>query len=223
MAPSVLPATPPFDGFGTDALDFFDELEANNDREWFAANRSRYESGIAEPLRRLGDALAPAFGTPKVFRPFRDVRFSADKRPIKEQAGLLLSAGDGGLSYFQLSADGVFLAGGWWHPAKEALARFRSLVDTPDGARSARDALAEVGRDGFELAADGRLAGAPRGYPRDHPEIELLRQTSLAVGRSGPPEPWLFDASCADQVAAAWQVVGTWNRWLVEQLRTGVP
>lgn len=221
MTPPVRPAATSFDGFGRDVLDFFDELEVNNDRAWFAAHRDRYESGIAEPLRLLGEALAPAFGTPKAFRPFRDVRFSADERPIKEQAGLLLSADDGGRYYSQLSAEGVFLAGGWWQPDKNALARFWSLVDSPAGARSTHDAVAAVEHGGFDLAADGRLTGAPRGYKRDHPEIELLRRTSLAVGRSLPAEPWLFDASCVDHVADAWRVIGTWNRWLVDNIGTG--
>ncbi len=221
MAPPVRPTAASFVGFGKDALDFFDELEINNDRGWFAANRARYESGIAEPLRLLGEALAPNFGTPKAFRPFRDVRFSADKRPIKEQAGLLLSSDDGGRYYFQLSAEGVFLAGGWWQPAKIALVRFRSLVDFPAGARSAHDAVASVEREGIGLAAGGRLASAPRGYKRDHPQIELLRQTSLAVGKSQPAEPWLFDASCVDHVADAWRAVGTWNHWLIDNLGSG--
>ena len=204
-----------FSGFGRQAVSFFEELEADNSREWFAANRDRYEDQIVGPLRLLGEALSPAFGTPKLFRPFRDVRFSADKRPIKEQAGMVLTAGDGGQYYVQLSADGVFVAGGAWMPGTELLARFRSVVDTAPGAASAHRVLDSITGDGFALNDEGRLTGAPRGYRRDHPEIELLRQTSLGVGRHEEAGPWLYGPECVARVEAAWRVVGRWNAGLL--------
>src|SRR5262245_41040358 len=72
-----------FRGFPADAFDFFFELEANNERSWWQANRQRFETSVATPMREMLDALEPEFGAFKVFRMNRDVRFSADKSPYK--------------------------------------------------------------------------------------------------------------------------------------------
>ena len=78
-----------------DALDFFVELEGNNDRPWWQANKERFEQSVAEPMRALLDELEPEFGVFKVFRMNRDVRFSADKSPYKT-AHAAVTERDGG-------------------------------------------------------------------------------------------------------------------------------
>lgn len=202
-------------GFGTGAPAFFVDLEAHNTREWFAEHRPRYESEIAEPLRQLAEVLEGRLGTTKIFRPFRDVRFSADKRPIKEQAALLVTAPSGGLYYLQYSADGLLLGGGAYWPTKEQLATFRALLDDPVSAAVVHAEVEAVRGAGFGLMEDGRLATAPRGFAKDHPEIELLRQKSLAVARHYPAAAWQTSSKALARILEGWEPVTRWNEWLL--------
>ena len=70
-----------FAGFPDEGLVFYEGLEADNSRTYWLEHRDRYESAVRAPLLALVEELAPEFGTPKVFRPYRDVRFSKDKTP----------------------------------------------------------------------------------------------------------------------------------------------
>ncbi|HSD02816.1 MAG TPA: DUF2461 family protein, partial [Gaiellales bacterium] len=75
-----------FRGFPPEALEFLRELEANNDRDWFKANRARYDEHLVAPVRALGEDLAD-LGRPHLFRPWNDTRFHA-RPPVKEHVGL---------------------------------------------------------------------------------------------------------------------------------------
>ena len=72
-----------FSGLDPDAVEFFRELRADNTKEWWTANKDRYERSVRGPFEALATALEPEFGAVKIFRPYRDVRFSADKSPYK--------------------------------------------------------------------------------------------------------------------------------------------
>src|SRR6185312_9863911 len=110
-----------------EALEFLRDLEANNDREWFKANRSRYDSDLLEPARELAEGLAD-FGEPRFFRPYNDTRFHM-RPPIKEQLGLAIGYGDGGGFYVELSLDGLLVAAGLHRPARDQLERYRGALD----------------------------------------------------------------------------------------------
>ena len=77
-----------FEGFGERALDFYEGLAADNSRTYWKAHEDVYREHVAEPLKALAAELTPEFGEPKIFRPFRDLRFSPDKRPYAEHASL---------------------------------------------------------------------------------------------------------------------------------------
>lgn len=76
-----------FEGIPFDAADFYEELEVNNSREWWAEHRERYDTVVRAPMEALGAALAEEFGPTKAFRPNRDVRFSPDKSPTRPTRG----------------------------------------------------------------------------------------------------------------------------------------
>ena len=76
-------------GLHPDAFAFYAELQQNQNREWWLANKRRYDENVKAPIERLVDALAGEFGPLKIFRPYKDVRFSADKRPYKDHLGLV--------------------------------------------------------------------------------------------------------------------------------------
>src|SRR4051794_16595584 len=167
---------PVFEGFGERALDFFEGLAADNSRTYWKAHEDVYREHVAEPLAALAAELAPEFGAPKIFRPYRDVRFSADKRPYQEQASLGVGRDDGGGLHLSLSPAGLLLAGGYWQPARDQLERFRELQDDADVTADLDVELAALAERGYSLGEDGLLRTAPRGRPRDHPRIALLRR-----------------------------------------------
>src|ERR671932_1538749 len=109
------------------ALEFLRDLEANNDRDWFKANRERYDSQLVEPARELAAELAH-LGEPHLFRPYNDTRFHM-RPPIKEQLGVAIGYGGSGGYYVELSLDGLLVAAGLHQPAPDQLERFRAAVD----------------------------------------------------------------------------------------------
>src|ERR671923_867326 len=115
-----------------EALEFLRDLEANNDRDWFKANRARYDAHLVEPGRQLAEALAH-LGEPHFFRPYNDTRFHA-RPPIKEQFGVAIGYGAAGGFYFELSLDGLLVAAGLHRPASDQVERFRVAIDDPQRA-----------------------------------------------------------------------------------------
>jgi len=205
-----------FTGLRPDALDFYAELTADNSKQWWLANRARYDESVRGPFEELGEALADEFGPVKIFRPFRDVRFSADKTPYKTHIGMVTR--EPVAHYLQLSDEGVLVGGGVFDLPKPALARFRQLVNDPRSSGDVEAIVEELEEAGFSLMTAGALATAPRGFPIDHPRIGLLRLTRLAVSRAEPPAEWMWTAGALDVVRERWRTVSIWNAWLAENL-----
>jgi uncharacterized protein (TIGR02453 family) len=187
-----------FSGFPPALLDFFRELETNNDREWFNANKSRYErdvvapslafiSAMAEPLA----AIAPRFSALPVrsggslMRIYRDARFSRDKRPYKTNVGIQFRHEQGkdvhapGY-YFHIDTRETFIGVGAWRPPTPALTAIREHIDEfPEKWIAARDAPVFASR--FALSGDSLLR-PPRGYGGHHPLItDLKRKSFIAI------------------------------------------
>ncbi len=182
------------------ALEFLRELEDNNDRDWFRANRRRYDAELVEPARTLADKLSD-FGEPRFFRPYRDTRFRPGP-PIKEQLGVLIGHGEVGGYYFELSLDGLVVGAGLHHPAPDQLERFRAAIADQRRARGFAEAVRAAGRAGMKpLEPD--LKRAPKGYPPDHPQIEWLRRKRLTVFRREQLEPWLHTPECDKRIKRA--------------------
>ena len=101
-----------FQGFPTAALDFYDDLEMDNTRPFWEAHKAVYAESVKAPIVALTDALAPEFGTAKIFRPYRDVRFAKDKRPYNRHVSAILSP-DGskavqGVFYVHIGLEGCY-------------------------------------------------------------------------------------------------------------------
>jgi uncharacterized protein (TIGR02453 family) len=202
-----------FEGFPQVNPWFFEDLAANNNREWWKANAERYEREIAKPAADLVEALEPEFGPIRRFRPHRDVRFSADKSPYKEQVSFVAEH-EGGSLYVQLGVDDVLIAGGRWQPSTSELTRFRQLVDDPRAVEDIEEQLAERLRDGLAPDDDAVLKTAPRGFSRDHPKIALLRRTRLAVLAHRELGPWIQTGELLEVITPLWRSVDKWNNWL---------
>jgi uncharacterized protein (TIGR02453 family) len=180
-----------------EALDFLRDLEANNDGDWFKANRSRYDDYLVEPARALADQL-DHLGEPHFFRPYNDTRFHM-RPPIKEHLAVAIGHGGGGGYYFDLSLDGLLVAAGIHHPASDQLERYRQAIDDGRRAGGFEKAVATAEASGLGVPAPA-LKRAPRGYSPDHPRIERLRLKEITVDDVHRLGPWLHEPACDERV-----------------------
>ncbi len=196
-----------------EAIDFLRELEDNNDRDWFRANRARYESDLMAPARALAEKLSK-LGEPHFFRPYRDTRFRPGP-PIKEQLGVGIGHAGAGGYYFELSLDGLFVGAGMHHPATDQLERFRAAIDDDRRARRFESVLGKAQAAGLELG-EPELKRAPKGYSPDHLRIERLRLRNITVHRRHDLEPWLHTPECDERVATELTAARPLVTWLAE-------
>ena len=198
-----------------EALEFLRELEANNDSDWFRANRARYDAHLLGPARELAERLG-GLGEAHFFRPYNDTRFHA-RPPIKEQLGVAIGYGGAGGFYFELSLDGLLVAGGLHRPASDQLERFRAAIDDARRARGFERAVAKASAAGLAVP-EPELKRAPRGYRPDHPRIERLRLKDLTAYRRHPLEPWLHEPGCDRLVQAELEAARPLVRWVSEHV-----
>lgn len=184
-----------FRGWPVEALEFFEGLEADNSKAYWERNKAAYETQVRAPMEALIAELEPEFGEGRIFRPYRDVRFSADKSPYKTQLGAMV--GDG---YVQLTAEGLAAGAGMWEMSPDQLDRYRRAVDDERPGQDLAGILATARAAGLEAMGHGVLKSAPRGYPKDHPRIELLRYKGLVAWKQWPAGAWLGTRRAKDRV-----------------------
>lgn len=205
-----------FDGFGPQAVSFYRGLEQDNTKDWFDEHRSIYESDLREPLERLLAEVADEFGHDgKVFRPNRDVRFSKDKSPYKLNCSALVGDDQPGtpVYYLQVGVDGLLSASGYHMMSRDQVQRFYEAVDDDDtGAEIQR--LVEQARDAGLTVGGSELKTAPRGYPKDHARVELLRHKGLTLSRTWPEYKWLQTREALRRVTGVWRAATPINEWL---------
>jgi uncharacterized protein (TIGR02453 family) len=206
-----------FHGIPIDAFDFYDDLAVENSRTWWHANKDRYAASVRGPLESLLDALADEFGPAHVFRPNRDVRFSADKSPYKDHQGALATTVPGMGFYLQVAADGLMTGGGFYPTGPDQLPRLRAAVDAPRSGQELQAVADALAADGFELAGD-QVATRPRGVAADHPRLELMRFKSLVAKRVHGAPAWLSTPEVVDHVRADWRAVRPLVDWLTEHV-----
>jgi uncharacterized protein (TIGR02453 family) len=185
-----------FKGWPSSAIDFFDGLEDDNSKTYWQANKATYDNDVKAPMQALLDELAAEFGEGKIFRPNRDIRFSADKSPYKTSIAASLSGG----GYVQLSGAGLAAGSGMWMMASDQLERYRKAVDDERSGADLVKLVAAVTKKSYEVSAHDALKTAPKGYPKDHPRIELLRKKGLVTWKEWPAGAWLATRKSKDRV-----------------------
>ncbi|HJQ06963.1 MAG TPA: DUF2461 domain-containing protein, partial [Nocardioides sp.] len=179
-----------FSGFPVAALDFYDDLEVDNTKSFWDAHKDVYNEAVKAPMVALTDALAQEFGTAKVFRPYRDVRFAKDKTPYKTHQGAFVGVGPATGWYVEVAAPGVRVGGGIYEASGERLAALRDAMAEEKTAKVLERILRDLERGGYEVTGE-RLKSAPRGYDKDHPRIELLKMKTVLGMRSYGFEPFV--------------------------------
>jgi len=208
-----------FEGFPDEGLVFYEGLEADNSKTYWTRHKGDYDAFVRKPLLALLEELEPEFGPAKVFRPYRDVRFSNDKTPYKTHQGAVVHPeGSGaGAWYVQVSADGLHIAGGAWRLESDQVDRYRRAVaDDVQGARLEKE-VARLAGAGFGIQGD-RLTRVPSGYAADAPRIELLKHKALHASISWEPAEWLYGRRALDEVRSAWRELRTLNAWLADNV-----
>ncbi len=213
-----------FDGWPVEAIEFFEGLEADNTKAYWSEHKAVYETCVRAPMEALLAELEPSHGEGRIFRPYRDVRFSADKSPYKTNIAATFAGG----GYVSLGADAFSVGTGYYTMAKDQLARFRAHIDDDDEGPALEELVDGLRAAGLEITAHDVLKTAPRGFPRDHPRIELLRMKGCIAWQSweigawlGTPEPAqrVRDVLATAQPLAAWlddrvgpsELEGTWG------------
>jgi uncharacterized protein (TIGR02453 family) len=197
-----------FQGWPVEALDFYEGLEADNSKAYWTAHKPFYEENVLGPMTELVEELSAEFGEPKIFRPYRDVRFSKDKSPYKTAIAAALRDG-----YIQLSASGLAAGSGMYVMDPDQLSRYRLAVASDQAGEELAGIISDLERQQVTVRGHEALKATPRGFPADHPRITLLRYKGVIAWRAWPVEPWLETSAAKDRVAAfleASRPLGTW-------------
>ena len=172
-------------------LQFLSDLSQNNNREWFQANKGRYDAAL-DNMKQFVKSVESALGETDhiedstLFRIYKDVRFSKDKLPYKNNFGMGFTRATKRLRggyYLHIEPGASFAGGGFWQPSAEDLKRIRDefVMD----AQSIREIIAEPTFKKYFGTLDGdELKTAPRGYDKDGPAVDLIRKKSFVVRRS---------------------------------------
>jgi len=198
-----------FTGWPVEAIEFFEGLEDDNSRTYWQAHKDTYAQFVKGPMEALLAELEDDFGPGRIFRPNRDVRFSNDKSPYKLNCAAQLTGG-----YVSVSADELFAGSGLYMPMPEQLKRLRAAIDADRTGRELEAIVAALRKAKYDVGAHETLKTAPRGYPKDHPRIDLLRQKGLIAWREWPVGAWLGTAKAKQRVVDFLHDAAPVQRWL---------
>jgi uncharacterized protein (TIGR02453 family) len=203
-----------FRGWPAEAIEFFEGLEADNSKSFWLAHKDDYERCVKHPMDELVGELAAEFGPGRIFRPYRDVRFSKDKSPYKTNIAAMV----GPSGYVSVSAEGLGVGSGMHLMAPDQLYRYRSAVAAEQSGTSLASVVTAIKAKGYDCVLHSSLQTAPRGYPKDHPRIDLLKGKGITVWQLWPPAPWLGTGKAKERVVAALRASAPLNAWLAEHV-----
>jgi uncharacterized protein (TIGR02453 family) len=187
-------------------FDFLSEIKQNNTREWYHANKDRYKEAfgnfedlvamLLHTIAGFDDSVLSTEPKNCLFRIYRDIRFSKDKTPYKTWFGAALKQGGrkqiSSGYYIHVSPQQVYLAGGIWHPDKDTLDMLRDhIVAWPK--KFEKIVLDKSFLKTFVGLSGNQLKTAPRGFPKDHPQIQWLRHKDHIVSVQIEPEEILSE------------------------------
>lgn len=199
-----------FAGWPQAAIEFYRGLEADNSKGYWTEHKSVYDEAVLAPMQALLSELSEEFGESKIFRPNRDIRFSADKSPYKTAIGAMLGRG-----YVQFSADGLGVGAGCHTMAPDQLDRYRIAVADDARGEALRRVIAELADAGIGVTTRDSLKSVPRGYPKEHPRAELLRNKDIAAWKQWPASTaWMHTGAAKERVVAVLRASQPLVEWL---------
>jgi uncharacterized protein (TIGR02453 family) len=229
---NLLKDIPDFTGFSPKAQSFLTGLTMNNEKVWFDAHRTEYETYLLQPMRAfvvaVGQQLRPLMpkvvADPRVggsvFRMARDIRFSTDKSPYKTWAAARWWDSGGPSKetsagyYFHIEAKSAYVGGGIYMFEDDQLDRYRKALDDPRTLRALRTVITKMG-DLEILGAS--LKRVPRGFAPDHPAGDLLRHKGIYAGRDIKSKALRTAGAVAEAFALFKQILPL-NQWLMQHV-----
>jgi uncharacterized protein (TIGR02453 family) len=203
-----------FRGWPAEAIEFYEGLEADNSKTYWQENKAVYEELVRGPMDELLAELAPQYGEGRIFRPYRDVRFSKDKSPYKTAIAATLANG----GYISLSAEGLGAGRGLYMPAPDQLDRYRRAVADERSGRQLVQIVSKLRKGGITVDAHDVLKTAPKGYPKDHPRIELLRYKGLISWKQWPVGAWLGTRKAKERLVGFLRSSKPLHDWLEKRV-----
>jgi len=210
--------------FTEGSVKFLETLKANNNRDWFADNKAVYEREIKNPARVFADIMAGEFealtGRPhkfKIFRIYRDVRFSKDKTPYNTYQRISWMPGGAGANapgwFFSLETDHVVIGTGVFQFDKSGIEHWRELIDGRKGDALAK-ILARMQKSGIRMS-EPDLKRVPSGFDKDHRREVLLRHKGLAVWVDYPDAKIITDGNFAKNFMTDFKRLRSVYDWLL--------
>jgi len=203
-----------FRGWPETALRFFEGLEADNTKTYWLDHKDMYEREVRSPMQALLADLEAEFGPAHLFRPYRDTRFSADKRPYKTSVAAMV----GGFRYVSMSARGLTAGSGIHHMSADQLERYRAAVIAQTSGPALARIASDLGARDVRVHGQDELRTAPRGYPRDHPLADLVRYKGIIAGVTWPPGDWLHTAEAGGRVAELFRRMTPFVDWVASHV-----
>jgi uncharacterized protein (TIGR02453 family) len=201
-------------GFSAKATRFFQDLEEDNSRDFWNAHRDTFEREVKQPMTELLESLPERYQPFRLFRMNRDLRFSKDKSPYKSQLGAM--SDEGGKDYYlHLDGKGLMVAAGKYMMEPDQLERYRSAVADDSSGQALERILADLKTQSVKTDMGmPALKSAPRGYAKDHPRVELLRQKGLIGYRTLPGAKLRDGSAVRDFVVETFEACGPLVAWL---------
>jgi len=201
-----------FRGIPHEAIDFYVRLEADNSKVFWDANKITYRDVVKPAVQALCDQF-PEYGPFHLFRPYNDVRFAKGKPPYKTQQGAYAESEGGAGYYFHISSEGMLAGAGYYGMARDQLERFRTAIVAE---HTGSELAAIVGKleKKYRFGAIDELKTAPKGFPKDHPRIELLRRKGLVMFADVGLPGWLHTPKVAAELRKLWKAAEPVTSWL---------
>ena len=195
--------------FNPKIITFFENLENNNNKDWFTDHKSEYEELVKEPVKQLADSFEFEFGYAHIFRVNKDARFSSDKTPYKTNASFFIGGSGGFGLYFQVSKLGFQVAGGSFDTQSDQLEKWRQSFGSETG-ETIKNFLLKMKEKNLVLNEENMLKSAPRGYPKDHTDLYYLQLKHLTLGKSYFNNEVLFTEQLQQTVHQDFKLLKEW-------------
>jgi uncharacterized protein (TIGR02453 family) len=168
-----------FTGFPPETFKFFAQLARHNNRDWFQAHKDVYERACREPMKALMAAIDPPFGAGWMSRINNDMRFNRDRDPYKTRIEASVKG-----HYVSVGAQGMYVGTGIYKPEPATLRQLREAMAADVSGKKLQSIVTALRRKGYTVSTHETSSTPPRGYPADHPRIELLKMKDIHAGRT---------------------------------------
>jgi uncharacterized protein (TIGR02453 family) len=218
-----------FKGFAKDAPQFLHELTLEMNRDWFEANKQRYQQVWVEPLQTLLDGLVAKLAKtyaplklqpPKILRIYRDVRFSKDKSPYKTHiAGVIRAPSGSAAIYFHYGVDEEYVGVGTYFFEDKQLAKWRKLVAADKTGKEIVALVTKLRKAGYSVGGHEDFKRVPKPFAPDHPRAEFLKMRGLTAAFPDIPKGLLHKPGLADWLAKHATATAPLVKWLAKNVK----